>query len=324
MPARAPQDAAMPRCLTRLALLPMLALALAACGDGDAPSAAEATEPTGAVTLLTRHLRNDDYLAFARDAAPPELHGPLAEAWKAGRTRWPLEELPFDRKLPDALQALAAPGSEARLQKAFDRQFANAHREIRAASRSLGLFGEKFIASDASLSDDERRHFPQVVAAMSAWGGEARLGDPKRARHAIAVLARAARTSGLGAPDAFEALGMEESLRRIGPVLAATKSSLREYGLDVDEGLDALEVSLVSRDGDRARVRMRYTLAGRPIEAVVAVERVGDRWYVSDFLRHAREAAAPPPPPAPTPAPLPAPPEPAASPGQAPPVPASS
>ena len=81
MPARAPQDAAMPRCLTRLALLPMLALALAACGDGDAPSAAEATEPTGAVTLLTRHLRNDDYLTFARDAAPPELNGPLAEAW---------------------------------------------------------------------------------------------------------------------------------------------------------------------------------------------------------------------------------------------------
>lgn len=316
MPRRLPR-------LVRLALLPTLALALAACGDGAAPDPAEAAEPTGAVTLLTRHLRNDDYLAFARDATPPELHAPLAEAWRAGRTRWPLEELPFDRKLPDALQALAAPGAEARLAKAYDRQFANAHREIRAATKALGLFGEKFIASDATLSADERTHFPQVVAAMSGWGGEARLGDPKRARHAIAVLARAARVSGLGEPDAFQTLGMDESLRRIGPVMAATKSSLREYGLDVDEGLDAMEVTLVSRGGDQARVRMRYTLAGRPIDAVVAVEKVGDRWYVSDFLRHAREAAAPPPA-APAPAPLPAPPEPAATPGQAPPVPASS
>ncbi|HEX2083622.1 MAG TPA: hypothetical protein VHF86_09095, partial [Xanthomonadaceae bacterium] len=46
----------------------------------------------------------------------------------------------------------------------------------------------------------------------------------------------------------------------------------------------------VFRQADRARVRMRYTLGGSPVEAVVDVERIDGRWYLSDYLRHAREA----------------------------------
>jgi len=279
-----------------LLLAGLLALAAAGCDRRPSASADVAAEPAQAVALLTRRLRENDLQAFARDAVPPDLQPALAEAWRAGRTRWPLEELPFDHKIPGMLETLAADKAETALRRSFDRQFANANTEIRAAASALGLFGVKYLQSDDALSAEERAHYSQLLTAMSDWGGKARLGDPKRGRAAIAKMTLAARKSGLRDTADFQRFGMDESLRRMGPVMAALKQSLSSYDLDLDRSLDAMEVSLEHQDGDRARVRMRYPLAGKTIDAVVAVERIDGRWYLSDFLRHARAAAAPPPP----------------------------
>lgn len=279
-----------------LLLTGLLALAATSCGGRPSAPADVAAEPAQAVALLTRHLRENDLQAFGRDAVPPELQPALAEAWRAGRTRWPLEELPFDHKIPGMLETLAADKAEATLRRSFDRQFANANTEIRAAASALGLFGVKYLQSDDALSAEERAHYSQLLSAMSDWGGKARLGDPKRGRAAIARLTLAARKSGLRDTADFQRFGMDDSLRRMSPVMAALKQSLRTYDLDLDRSLDAMQVSLEHQDGDRARVRMRYPLADKSIDAVVAVERIDGRWYLSDFLRHARAAAAPPPP----------------------------
>ena len=289
-----------------LLLAGLLALMAAGCGDRGSTTDPVAAEPAQVVALLTRHLRNNDLQAFARDAVPPELQSPLAEAWRAGRTRWPLEELPFDHKIPGMLETLAADRAEAALRRSFDRQFANANTEIRAAASALGLFGVKYLQSDDALSTEERAHYSQLLSAMGDWGGKARLGDPKRGRAAIARLTLAARKSGFRDTADFQRFGMDESLRRMGPMVSALKQSLRSYDLDLDHSLDAMQVSLEHQDGDRARVRMRYPLAGKSIDAVVAVERIDGRWYLSDFLRHARAAAAPPPAPAVAPPPAPA------------------
>lgn len=270
----------------------LLALALAACDDA-APPPGAASAPEQSVLVLAGRLRDNDLVGFAHDAIPPGLHPAMAEAWRAGRTRWPLEELPFDHRIPGMLATLSEPGAEKTLQRDFDRQFGNAHAEIRSAARSLGLFGVKYLENDRSLSPDERHHAVQLVAAFSAWGEQARLGDPKRARAAIARLGLAARRTHLTTETAFRDAGMDESLRRMGPMWAALKDTLRSYDLDLDDSLGKLEATLVERDGDRARVRMRYPLAGKTIDTVVAVERIDDHWYLSDFVRHARAATAP-------------------------------
>lgn len=279
----------------------LLALALAGCAE-DAPPPGAASAPEQSVLVLAGRLRDNDLVGFAHDAIPPGLHPAMAEAWRAGRTRWPLEELPFDHRIPGMLATLSEPGSEKTLQRDFDRQFGNAHAEIRSAARSLGLFGVKYLENDRSLSPDERHHAVQLVAAFSAWGEQARLGDPKRARAAIARLGLAARRTHLTSEAAFREAGMDESLRRMGPMWAALKDTLRGYDLDLDDSLGNLQATLVERDGDRARVRMRYPLAGSTIDTVVAVERIDDHWYLSDFVRHARAATAPQASPAPAPA----------------------
>ena len=85
---------------------------------------------------------------------------------------------------------------------------------------------------------------------------------------------------------------MQASLRKLGPFMATSKKALATYGLDLDDSLSGLQASLQQQTGDRARVRLRYTLGGTDIDTVVGVERRGGRWYLSDYLRHAEAAVA--------------------------------
>lgn len=279
----------------------LLALAAALlCGckrdAGTAPVRAVpgAREPAQAVLLLTAHLRNNDLAAFARDAVPPALQPRLEAAWHQGTTRWPLDELPFDDRLPRLLGALAEPDAPGRLQQVFDHQFAGETGALKAAATTLGLFGAQYVRQEGDFSADERQHYLQFVQALSRWGAAAPLADPGRAKVAIPQLAAAARATGLHSEADFARLGMQASLAQLSGFLRTLKAVLAGYGLGLDESLSGLQAEVVSQQGDRARVRMRYRLGGSPVEAVVAVERIEGRWYLSDYLRHARAAIAEP------------------------------
>ena len=285
--------------LPRLFLVFAGVLALASCGQGEGPAVVApprgpsgASTPVEAVLLPSRDLRRNDLAAFARDAVPPALHARLETAWRAGKTRWPLGELPLGTKVPAMLGALAAPGSELAIGRDYDRQLAGAGGELRSAALALGLFGDKYLANEGDFSKDERAHYRQLVAATSRWAANAPLADGKRAHAAIARLAAAARATGLRRDADFSAFGMQASLQRLSPFERVLKDVLSGYGLGLDASLDGMRVSEVERDGDHARVRMQYRFAGRDIDASIGVERRNGRWYCSDFLRHA-EAAAP-------------------------------
>ena len=277
-------------------LLLAVLCALAACrpAPDDAAAAAApaqgADKPAEAVRLLTRHLHDNALDAYARDAVPPALYAKLETAWHEGRTRWPLDELPLGEHLPAVLAALEKPGSEAHWRKVFDRQFANADREIDSTAATLGLFGVQYVRNEGDFSDSERDHYTQIIAAISHWAQSAPLPDPDRAHAAIPRLGAAARATGLASEADFARLGMDESLRRMTPFAVAVKHALAGYGLDLDTSLAALDASLQSQTGDTAKVRMRYLLGGQPVDTVVEVERHDGRWYLSDVLRHARAA----------------------------------
>lgn len=282
----------MPPIRRALAALLLIVVACGGCDrtpstDRDAPPKL----PAEAVQQLVHDLRRNDLAGYARHAVPPALHDRLETAWREGRTTWPLTELPLEDRLPGFLQALAAPGAEKKLQAVYQRQFAGAHTELRSAAATLGLFATQYVRSEGDYSDEERDHYAQLIGAISAWGQRAPLGDPKRARVAIPQLAAAARQTGLTGADALRLTGMARSLERLGPFFGRFKQVLVGYGLDFDAGLDRVEATLAEQTGDTARVRLRYTIAGQPIDAYVRVERHDGRWYLSDVLRHAEAEA---------------------------------
>jgi hypothetical protein len=278
----------------------LAALALAALAGGCRPATetpattaedADNRLPAQAVLLHARHLRGNDLAAFARDAAPPALRARLQRRWREGSTRWPLQALPFDDRLPELLATLAAEGAETRLQAGFDSQFAGADAEIRAAAGALAVFGVRYLESDESYSAAEREHYGQVIGALGRWATTAPLSDRVRARGAIARLSGAARAAGLDSDAAFASAGMEPALRRLGAFIGTAKAVLRDYGLDLDASFDSVQATLHEQTGDTARVRLRYVLAGTPVDTLVELERVEGRWYLSEYLRHARAAA---------------------------------
>lgn len=276
------------------ALLAGMAL-LSGCEPGRTPVLeAVPSGPAEAVQQLVDDLRRDDLAAYARHAVPQRLHQRLAAAWREGRTLWPLTELPLDRRFQGFLTELADPGSEQRLLAAYGRQFAGADAEIRAAVTALGLFTTQYVSTEASYSAAERDHYTQLIAALAQWGRTAPLGDLAQARRALPQLTQAARATGLGTPDGLRRTGMQRSLQRLGPFAARLQRVLAGYGLDFDQALAGMRISLAEQTGDRAKVRLEYTLAGQAIDAFVLLERRDGRWYLSDLLRRAeREAASP-------------------------------
>jgi hypothetical protein len=278
------------RLLTTLAL----ALLLGGCERAPAPPPppAQPLGPAEALTRLMEDLRRNDLAGYARHAVPPALHGQLEQAWQQGTTVWPLTELPLDDRIAPMITALAAPGAERQLKATFTQQFSGAGRELHSAASTLGLFAGQYVTSAEEYSDEERDHYLQMIAAFSQWGQRAPLADGKRASAALPRLIGAARGTGLAGPDGFATAGMDKALGRLGPFFRTAKDVLRTYDLDLDAALDSVRPSVAEQTGDTARLRVRYTLAGRPIDAYVRAERRDGQWYLTDLLRHAEAEAA--------------------------------
>ncbi|NUS39086.1 MAG: hypothetical protein HOQ02_08685, partial [Lysobacter sp.] len=177
----------MPRFPPVVALLLASSLLAAGCrAPSDDASLAPAVGgpppgPAQTVETLNAALRGNDFAGFARTAVPPAVHARLAQAWVDGRTRWPLDELPFGVHLPGMLQALAVPGSETRLMAVFDRQFGGADRQLHGAAVSLGVFGTRYVQTAGSYGDAERQHYTQLIQAAAGWSTHAPLADRARA-----------------------------------------------------------------------------------------------------------------------------------------------
>lgn len=257
---------------------------------------AAARTPIDAIRLPAARLRGNDLAGFARVALPPPLLAQVEAAWRQGRTRWPLDTLPLDHKLPQLLATLAADGAQARLRREFDRQFAGQAAELESAATTLGAFGVQYLDHQPQLEPDRRAHYTALVLALSQWAAAAPLAERRRAHAAIAKLTAAARRVGLHSEDDFANHGMHDALTRLGPFATALKQVLGDYGLDLDDSLERIRLTVHSHTGDKARVRMRYPIAGRPIEVFVDVEQVDGRWYISAFLNSAAASATTAPP----------------------------
>ncbi len=294
---------------SRRAAALMLCLAvLPACQPDPAPSATSpaamavqakprpATRPVDAVNVLAARLLARDGAGFAKLAVPPDLHARLETGWKQGQSRWPLDELPLDGRLPGMLASLQEKNALAKFKAIFRTQFAGADRDIDMAIRTLAQFGGQYVQKETAYTSDERDHVVQAIGALSNWALAAPLADSARADLFFTALTAAAQRSGIDGKSgdaAFAELGMPSSLARMSPFIATLLAQLRtEYGLDLDASLRGLSVQLLEQTGDSARLRLRYQVAKREIDAIVPAVRIDGHWYLADFVARAKASLA--------------------------------
>ena len=65
-----------------------------------------------------------------------------------------------------------------------------------------------------------------------------------------------------------------------------------QYGLDAGASLRGMQARLLDQTGDTARLRLRYTLGGTELDAIVPVVRIDGHWYLADFVRRAEASLA--------------------------------
>ncbi|WAT15062.1 hypothetical protein [Xanthomonas fragariae] len=259
----------------------LAALCVSGCQRNDTAAALPGAkaEPAAAMQLMTLPLRRNDLVAYARIRVTPAQYAQLEIAWRSGASRWPLTELPLPNEVGALLGSLSAPGAERDLQQSFDAQLAGQAQGIAQAAQSLGQFGVQYLRSRNDYRPEQRAHYVQLVDALSAWAATAPLADRTRAKASIADLVAAARATGIRSDADLQRLGMEESLRRLGPFWSACKKVLKRYDLSLDNSLDGLRAGLIKQDGDRAQVRLRYLLAAHDIDLTVDLIKRDGHWY---------------------------------------------
>ena len=257
---------------------------------------APAARPVDAINGLAARLLARDGAGFAKLAVPPELYKRLETSWREGHSRWPLDELPLDGRLPGMLASLQEKDALAKYKATFRKQFAGADRDIDMAIRTLAQFGGQYVQKEAGYTKDERDHVVQTIAALSNWALAAPLADTARADHFFTALTAAAQRSGIDGKAgnaAFAKLGMQSSLNRMSPFVATLLAQLlTQYGLDLDASLRGLNVQLLEQTGDTARLRLRYRLAKSDIDAIVPAVRIDGHWYLTDFVTRAEASLA--------------------------------
>lgn len=251
-----------------------------------------ATSPELAVQNMMQALQSNDLERVPCLATTPVMATRLELAWREGRSRWPLTELPLSNKLVPVLTALTETDAEKKLKKRFDKSLAGQTPALHETARGLGLFAVRYLQNEGDYSVDERAHYAALIVALGAWADKAPLGDKQIGHDSIEALVAAARTSGLRDEAGVREAGMRGTLRALSPLFAASKDSLRKYGLSIDDILGSVTVSRSDdeSDADRARVHVTYRVAGSSVSTDVSAERREGLWYTSGLLAAADKA----------------------------------
>ena len=251
-----------------------------------------AATPELAVQNMMQALQSNGLERVPCVATPPVMATRLELAWREGRSRWPLTELPLSNKLAPVLGALTPPDAEKKLKRRFDASLAGQTKALHETARGLGLFAVRYLQKEGDYSTEERAHYAALIVALGTWAEQAPLGDKKIGHDSIDLLVAAARESGLREEAGIREAGMRGTLRAVSPLFAAAKDALRKYGLSLDDILGSVTVTRSDDESDpeRARLHVTYRVAGSDVSTDVDVERREGLWYTSGLLAAAEKA----------------------------------
>jgi hypothetical protein len=271
-----------------LALL-SLVLALAACRREPADAAQAPGDPVAAVEGLVGALRDNDLVRYSRLSLPPDLHARSEALWARRQAEAEPPTAEEAQDYADLMARLTAPDAETALMRDLEPKLAKFESEISGQwplmQATASIFLTAAIQANTELSEAEKAHGGEVVAALMAWAQPALFTDRERARQAVAALSRTARELDLPTLDQVRALPMQPALEKGGVALAGFKEVGRAYGLDMDQSLDGVRAELVSSEGDNATVKVSYPLLDKTVSFEMQMLRRDDAWYSAEAVR---------------------------------------
>lgn len=282
----------MRRCGLFCALL-LACLALAGCHRDSADISGGAT-PKSAIQQSVALIRAGQFADFVRQALPPEDYARLREDW----ARNPVGEQPFSSTLRNRvdriLQALAVPDAKSRLDAQLLPRLAAAQDTF--GDQTLVLIGvgeallDKRIAASTTLTEGQQQA-REILAALAPWARTTDWFDAGKAHQGIASAVATSRKLKLTRVEQLQALDFDAAMGKYAQLFGGVEKLLAIYGLSIDDVLVSARITALPDTGNdphRARVRMAYTVAGKPLSAQLDMIELGERWYSQALVDAAR------------------------------------
>ena len=286
----------MSKFLARVSLLAMLAFVVAGCNrDSGSDTAGAKAGPQQTVQRSIELTRSGDIAGLIEHMLPPAEFARVKAEWNDRKN----DEEPNEeqrQKFAEMMAKLTAPDAVDTIYAEIEpdiRQFDAQYQKQMPTIVSMGRgYLRGLVQQSQELTASEKEQANSVIEALAQWVEKTRFTDPERVRKALAIISETARQLDLKTLDQARALDFDQSAPKMKIAFDGLKKVLEVYDFSIDQTLDSVNTELVSNEGDKASVKISYTLLGTPLETRSEMVRIDNRWFAQDTIDKLRERDA--------------------------------
>jgi hypothetical protein len=276
-------------------LLPLfIALVLTACHGKDDASQPGSSTPEGAVQASVELLKAGDFSGLWKHALPPADYATMRADWHQ-LVQNPQPVTAEDRaRFNQALQELTAPDAENKLYAELQPKLTTMEQQYKDQLPVLVSVGEALlkngVAQNKTLTVEQKTQANAVLDVLTPWAQQTPWFDQAKAKQAVGIAVTTARKLDLKSPEQVRTMDFDTTMAKYSVGFAGAKQLLGIYGLSVDDTLNSIKVTPIDNSNGHARVKIDYTLLGKPLSTESKLVQQDGRWYSEDMLNNVRES----------------------------------
>lgn len=282
-------------CSFRAVLLPVCAaFVLAACSGSDDGSKPGGSTPEAAVKTSVELLKTGNFNGFWKHGLPPADYATLRADWALRQRAEPPVTAEDRARFTAATQQLTAPDAESTLYATVQPKLAALESQYKDQLTVLISVGQALaknaVAQNKSLAATQKTQVSAVLDVLAPWAQQAPWFDQAKAKQSVAIAVATARKLDLKSLDQVRTMDFDTTMTKYATGYTGLKQLLANYGLSLDDALASVKATPIDSSGGHARVKIDYTLLGKPLSSEMKLVQVDDRWYSEDLLNNVREA----------------------------------
>ena len=277
------------------ALLPLFAtLALTACHSKDDPSQPGGSTPESAIQSSVELLKAGDFNGLWKHTLPPADYANLRNDWTRHEQNQPPVTDQDRARFNDTMQQLTGPDAENKLDAELQPKLAAMATQYKDQIPVLisvgGALVKNAVAQNKNLTAEQKTQASAALDVLAPWAQQAPWFDPAKAKQTVGIAVATARKLDLKSPDQVHAMDFDTTMTKYAIGYAGIKQALANYGLSLDDTLDSVKVTSIDSSQGHARVKIDYTLLGKPLSNESTLVQIDNRWYSEDMVNKVREA----------------------------------
>ncbi len=278
--------------LRHLALSLFVVLLLGACHGTENDSRPGGRTPEAAVQSAVNLLKAGNFGGFWKHTLPPADYATLRADWQRHQQSQPAVTAQDRARFGAIMRQLTAPGAQARLYAELQPKLTRMQQQYQDQLPVLLKVGAALlksrVAQNPQLTAAQKVQASSVLDVLEPWAQQAPWFDLARAKQAIGVTVTSARTLALQSPDQLRAMDFDTTMGKYAQGFAGLRQLLAIYGLSIDDTLNSVRLTQLSRSHGHAVVKIDYSLLGKPLSTESRLVEQDGRWYSEDLLNNLR------------------------------------